>query len=226
MPFTIEQFLDVFTAYNRAVFPMQLILAAAALVAMFLAVKPSKNSNKSISAILAFFWLWMGAAYHLLFFSRINPAAFFFGAFFIFQAVILFYAGVLKDELSFRFRFDPSGAVGILLILYALVVYPLLGFVFGHVYPPSPTFGLPFPTTIFTFGLLLWADKKVPWYVLTIPLLWSFIGVAAELSLGIREDIALPLAGIIGTAILLWHKPRKISNGADDFKEGEELFKS
>ena len=219
MPFTIEQFLEVFAAYNRAVFPMQLILVSAALVAIFLAVKTSKNSSRFVSAILAFLWLWMGVAYHLLFFSRINPAAFSFGAFVIFQAVILFYAGVLKDELSFRFRFDTSGVIGVLLILYALVVYPLLGFVFGHVYPQSPTFGLPCPTTIFTFGLLLWTDKKVSWYILPIPFLWSLIGVAAALSLGIREDIALPLAGTIGTAILLWHKPRKISNSVNDFKE-------
>ncbi len=218
MPFTIEQFLEVFAAYNRAVFPMQVILVSAALVAMFLAVKTSKSSNRFVSAILVFFWLWMGVAYHLLFFSRINRAAFFFGAFFIFQAVILFYAGVLKDELTFRFRFDTSGVIGALLILYALVVYPLLGFVFGHVYPQSPTFGLPCPTTIFTFGLLLWTDKKMPWYVLPIPLLWSLIGVAAALSLGIREDIALPLAGVIGTAILLWHKPQKTRSRLPDLK--------
>ena len=219
MPFTIEQFLEVFAEYNRAVFPMQVILVSAALVAIFLAVRTSKSSSRFVSAILAFFWLWMGVAYHLLFFSRINRAAFFFGAFFIFQAVILFYAGVLKDELSFRFRFDTSGVIGVLLILYALIVYPLLGFVFGHVYPQSPTFGLPCPTTIFTFGLLLWTDKKMPWYVLPIPFLWSLIGIAAELSLGLREDIPLPLAGIIGTAILLWHKPRKISDSVNDFKE-------
>ncbi len=205
MPFTIGQFLEVFAAYNRAVFPMQVILVSAALLAIFLAVKASKSSSKFISTILAFLWLWMGAAYHLSFFSSINPVAVLFGAFFIFEAVILFYTGVLKDELSFRFRFDTSGVLGILLILYALVVYPLLGIVFGHVYPQSPTFGLPCPTTIFTFGLLMWTDKKVPWYILPIPFLWSLIGIAAALSLGIWEDIALPLAGIIGTAVLLWH---------------------
>ncbi len=82
----------------------------------------------------------MGVAYHLLFFSRINRAAFFFGGFFILQAAILFYTGLLKNELSFRFRFDTSGVIGMLLILYALVVYPLVGFVFGHVYLQLPTF--------------------------------------------------------------------------------------
>src|SRR5687767_1572747 len=116
MPFTVDQFLEVFAAYNKAVYPMQLILVLSAFIAIFLAIKTSKNSSKLISLILALVWLWMGAAYHLLFFSRINQAAFFFGAFFILQAAILFYAGVLKNELSFHFHIDSSGVIGILLV--------------------------------------------------------------------------------------------------------------
>lgn len=209
MPFTVEQFLEVFATYNKAVYPVQLILALSALVAIFLAIKTNKNSSKLISLILALFWLWMGAAYHLVFFSRINQAAFFFGAFFILQAAILFYAGVWKNELSFHFRADTSGLIGILLVIYALIIYPLLGFIFGHKYPLSPTFGVPCPTTIFTFGLLLWTRKKVPLYILPIPFLWSLIGLSAALSLGIIEDFGLLIAGIVGTSILLWRNQRK-----------------
>ncbi len=209
MPFTVEQFLEVFAAYNRAIFPMQLILVAAALVAIFLAIRRNKLSSKAVATILACLWLWMGFVYHLVFFLSINPAAIFFGIFVIFQSLILFYAGVLKDELSFGFHSGWRGTIGGLFILFALIIYPMLGLVFGHVYPESPTFGLPCPTTIFTFGLLLWTDKKVPWYVLLIPLLWSLIGFAAAFSLGILEDIALPIAGIIGTVILIWHEPKR-----------------
>jgi hypothetical protein len=44
-----------------------------------------------------------------------------------------------------------------------MVVYPLLGIRFGHSYPRAPLFGVaPCPTTIFTFGLLLWATRSVP----------------------------------------------------------------
>ncbi len=209
--FTVEQFLEVFGAYNRTVFPMQLFLVLAALVAIFLAIRPNKTSSKVLAATLAFFWLWMGVVYHLLFFSSINPGAIFFGIFFIFQSLILFYAGVFKDKLSFGFHFGWRGMIGALFILFALVVYPLLGLLFGHIYPRSPTFGLPCPTTIFTFGLLLWADKKVPWYVFPIPLLWSLIGFAAAFSLGILEDIGLPIAGIIGSAFLIWHEPKRVT---------------
>lgn len=188
---------------------MQFVLVSTALVAIFLSIRPSKISNKVVAAILACLWLWMGVVYHLLFFSSINRGAIFFGLFFILQSLILFYFGVLKDKLSFGFHFGWKRMVGALLILFALVIYPLLGLLFGHIYPQSPTFGLPCPTTIFTFGLLLWSDRKVPWYVLPIPFLWSLIGFSAAFSLGILEDIGLPIAGIVGSVFLIWHEPKR-----------------
>lgn len=203
MPFTIEQFLGVFEAYNSAVYPMQFIFVLMALIIIFLAIKPLRKSNKIISALLAFFWLWMGVGYHLLFFSLINQMAFLFGAFFIFQSAILFYSGVIEQKLSFHFRFDTLGAVGFLLIIYALVIYPLLGFVFGHIYPQLPTFGVPCPTTIFTFGILLWTDKKFPIFILVIPILWAFVGFSAAVFLNIYEDFGLLGAGVISTIFLL-----------------------
>lgn len=203
MPFTPEQFFDVFADYNRAVYPMQFVLVFLALTAIFLSFKRGERSNRSITAILAFLWLWMGVVYHGLFFAKINEAAFLYGAFFVLQGMILLYAGFLKNRLSFCFRRNTSGVIGVILILYALVIYPLLGRIFGHIYPHSPTFGLPCPTTIFTFGILLWTDKPIPWYVLPIPLVWSLIGLPAAFSLGIREDLALPIAGLV-TACMVW----------------------
>lgn len=197
MPFTLEQFLAIFAEYNQAVYPMQLLLIAAAVFVTFSAIKPNKNSSKFISAILAFFWLWMGIGYQLTFFSRINQAAFIFGAVFIAQAIILFSAGVLKNDLSFHFYSDAKGFFGIFLVIYTLIFYPLLGLFFGHNYPKTPTFGLPCPTTIFTLGLFLLTDKKVPFYIWMIPMVWSLIGSSAVFLLGIYEDFGLLLAGFI-----------------------------
>jgi hypothetical protein len=87
--------------------------------------------------------------------------------------------------------------------LYSFVIYPILGYLFGHVYPKNPTFGLPCPTTIFTFGLLLWTDKIVPKYVLVIPSIWSLIGFVAALFLGIKEDYGLLIAGVLGSILIL-----------------------
>ncbi len=111
--------------------------------------------------------------------------------------------GFFKKKLSFKYKSNFYGMVGSVFILYALIIYPILGYLLGHVYPKSPTFGAPCPTTIFTFGLLLWTDKKFSKYLLIIPLIWSIIGFSAAVNLSVREDFGLVVAGILGTISLL-----------------------
>jgi len=184
LPFTIEQFLGIFEKYNLAVWPMQIVLILIAVLTLILSLKKISYSDKTISIILSFFWLWIGIVYHLAYFTAINKAAYLFGVLFIIQGLIFLFAGGIKSKLSFKFQSSSYGVIGSLFILYALIIYPILGYFFGHVYPKNPTFGLPCPTTIFTFGLLLWTVKIVPKYVLVIPLIWSIIGFGAALSLG------------------------------------------
>ena len=204
MPFSIEQFLQVFVDYNQAVFPFQAVLLVMALVTTVLAAKPFPASSRIVSVFLAFLWLWMGVVYHLLFFSEINPAAFLFGAAFVLQASLFFYEGVVHNRLGFRAQRDIYGLVGLLIILYALIVYPILGYARAAAYPSIPTFGLPCPTSIFTFGILLWTSKRVSPLLLIIPFLWSLIGAQAWAAFGIWEDFGLLATGIITVALLLY----------------------
>ena len=191
LPFTVEQFLEAFKSYNQSVFPMQIVFYFLALTIILLSIKRITHADRIINVILSIFWLWMGIVYQLLYFAPINKAAYLFGGIFILQGLLFFYQGVLKNKLSYKFRFDKFGWVGALLITFALIIYPFLGYEFGHLYPASPTFGLPCPTTIFTFGILMWFDKKIPISILIIPFIWSIIGFFAALQLGIREDTRL-----------------------------------
>jgi len=206
MPFTLEQFLDVFKKYNQAVFPMQAVFYLISLIAIDLTIKRYPKSDKTISIILAFFWLWMGIVYHLIFFSTINKAAYLFGALFILQGVLFFYFGVFRNKLSFKLgrNIDVYEISGIILFIFALIVYPVIGYFFGHIYPSSPTFGLPCPTTIFTFGLLLLNIRKCPVIILIIPFLWSIVGFTAALQFGIFEDSGLLISGLIATSLLIY----------------------
>ncbi len=203
-PFTLEQFLEVFKNYNLAVFPMHIGLYLIAAVAIYSALKPNPKSDKIISIILAFFWLWMGIVYHFIFFTAINQAAYLFGAFFIIQGILFLIFGVFQNRLSFHFRSDKYGITGMILIVFALIIYPLLGYFFGHIYPASPTFGLPCPTTIFTFGFLLLNVKKSPLTILIIPFIWSIIGFMAAFQFGILEDTGLLIAGLMTISLLLY----------------------
>lgn len=208
-PFTLEQFLEVFKNYNQAVFPMHFVLYLMSGVAIYLVLKPNPKSDKIISSILAFFWLWMGIVYHFIFFTAINQAAYLFGAFFIIQGILFLIFGVFQNRLSFHFRSDKYGITGMSLILFALIIYPLLGYFFGHYYPSNPTFGLPCPTTIFTFGFLLLNVKNCPLEILIIPFIWSVIGFMAAFQFGILEDTGLIVAGLF-TVYLLLYRNRKL----------------
>src|SRR5215203_4322009 len=103
MPFTAEQFFEVFEKYNQFIFPWQavLILAAASCV------------------ILAFLWLWTGIVYQLIFFTRIHTAAYVFGALFILQGALFFHQGVIKKHLRFCPENKFFSILGLIFITYA-----------------------------------------------------------------------------------------------------------
>lgn len=222
LPFTTEQFLDIFAKYNVVVWPVQSLLCLLGLSCIVLALRRSTWSSSIISLILSLLWLWMAVAYHFLFFSKINQAALLFGAFFILQSLVFVYAGLITRKLSFYFTRDAYGIVGALLLTYAFIIYPALGYLGGHRYPTMPTFGLPCPTTIFTFGMLLWASPKVPGYVLIVPLVSSLIGFFAALLLSIPEDFGLLAAGIAGTMLIVLRNTRAMltidANGKSNFR--------
>ena len=202
LPFTLEQFLEVFRQYNIAVWPMQIIILLLAFIAVYFSIRKTSYSDKLITLILSFFWLWMGIVYHLIYFSGINKAAIIFGSLFIIQSLLFFYYGFIKKGLSFKFKANKFGITGMILLSFALFIYPLVGYWLGHVYPASPTFGLPCPTTIFTFGILLFSSKRLSMVILFIPFLWSLIGFSAALKLGMKEDISLLFASVLSMVFI------------------------
>lgn len=208
LPFTLEQFLDVFRQYNISVWPMQVFLIVLALLATYFSIFKKPYSDTLIVSILVFLWLWMGIVYHLIYFSSINKAAMLFGSLFIIQGLVLFYLGIIKDKLRFQFSLNKYGITGMALIMFALIVYPLLGYWMGHVYPLSPTFGLPCPTIIFTFGVLLFSSSRIHFIVIIIPVTWSLIGFSAVVSLGMKEDTGLLIAGLICIIMILYKNKR------------------
>ena len=103
-PFTADQFLDNIKNYNQAVFPMQIVFYLISFFVIYLVLKPSSKSDKIISWLIAFLWLWMGIVYHLVFFTTINKAAYLFGIVFILQGILFLILGIFKSKLSFKFH--------------------------------------------------------------------------------------------------------------------------
>jgi hypothetical protein len=202
IPFTTEAFLSVFERYNLAIGPAPVVAVLLGLAALALAIRGGPRASRAVLAILALLWGFVGGAYHLVFFRPVNPAAAAFGAAFLAQAA-LYALAAARGGVAFGLRPYGRHALALVFAAYALVAYPLLGRLAGHVYPRAPLFGVaPCPTVVFTFALLLLADRVGP-TLFAIPFLWSLVGVSAAVQLGMGEDYGLAVAGVAGTALLV-----------------------
>jgi len=208
LPFTAEQFFGVFREYNEAVWPAQAVLLGLALAALVVMHIQRSWSGPVVSLILAFFWAWLAVAYHFFFFSRINALAYVFGGVSLAGALVLAWEGVIHRRLRFAWMAGPRGVTGVLLVAFALVLYPLWSWLAGHRYPAVPTFGLPCPTAIFTIGMLAFLITPYPRSPFVVPVLWCAVGAQAAILLGVPQDFGLLVAGIAGLALLAMANPR------------------
>ncbi len=190
MPFSARDFFDVFSRYNTGVWPAQIGLLALAL------------------ALLAVLWAWCGVVYHLVYFARLTPMAYVFGALFLVQAAAFGRTALRAGGEVMALGLDGRGLLGTTLIAYALFFYPLISTTLGQLYPATPSFGLPCPLTIFTFGVLTLAVGRVPGHLLVIPSAWALVGISAALNFGVLEDLGLPVAALCGVAAVLAHNGR------------------
>jgi hypothetical protein len=193
LPFTKEQFFDLFAAYNGALWPAVVVLWAASVLGAVSLLVGRRSHDRWISGLLVMHWAWAAVAYHVAYFTRINPAAWLFAAVFLLQAALFFWSGVIKGSLSFGSARTVWTPVGRLLVVYALL-YPLINAVAHDSILMIPTFGVPCPTMIFTAGLLLLAASG-PKTLAIVPIVWSAIGGSAAFLLGVSADYALPIAG-------------------------------
>ena len=213
LPFTSEVFFSNFAAYNAAIWPAQIVAYALGAYIILLTFRPYSGSGRFIATSLAIAWVWMGVVYHWLYFAPINFTAWPFGLLFVIQGLLLAWTGTLRGRLEFRFRPNLYGWAGLSFVVFAMGVYPLVGYLLGHGWPRAPMFGVaPCPTTIFTLGMLLLMEGRVPVHLLVIPVLWSLIGAAAVWLLDVPEDFGLLLAGALAV-FLIFRKNRALSLG-------------
>lgn len=204
LPFTREQFVAVFADYNTGVWPVQVLAYVLGLAMVVVLLRRLRASDRVIGAGLGAMWLWTGVAYHWLYFASINRAALFFGALFVLQGFVLLYAALVRRSLKFGASTGLAAWLGWAFVVYAAVVYPLIGMWAGHAYPAMPMFGItPCPVTLFTFGLLLLTTAPVSRWILVIPFIWSLIGGSAALLLAVPQDWLLLVGGLVAIPLIV-----------------------
>ena len=203
----VEEFFDLFGSYNEMYVIVIILTYVLAIVALLMAFRKSDYSSRFISITFTFLWLWIGIVFGILVFGPVPavmagielPGAWYlFGGIFVIHGIILLYFGVIKDTFSVTWKPDTQHYMGLLLILYGLVFYPLVGLLTGRVFPEYPVFGIaPCPVTLFTIGLLLWSDVKPSPILMFIPIFWGFMGIVPVLFYEVYADIGTVLAAII-----------------------------
>lgn len=216
LPFSPAEFFDLLAAYNTSLWPAAVALwIVSALAAASLASSRPRH-DRWIGGLLAVHWAWSALAYHVAFFTRINPAAWSFAAAFVAQAALLLWSGVIRGNLVFGRSRTMWTPMGWSLIGYALL-YPAITAIEHGSIVRVPTFGLPCPTTIFTAGVLLLGPRPRPALTL-VPIAWSVIGGSAAFLLGVGADYALPVAGValaIATAQQAITRPSPVASRAN-----------
>jgi hypothetical protein len=69
--------------------------------------------------------------------------------------------------------------------------------------PGYPVFGsAPCPVAIYTVGMLLLTNRRMPQLVPIIPLIWGLMGIVAVMVFTVWADVGLFAAGVLVFAIL------------------------
>lgn len=208
LPFTREEFFEVFAAYNAVNWPAAIAAYPLAFTALFMAWRGSARSARGAGFILALMWAWVGSVYHGVYFSEINPIALVFAGAFVAQALLFAIHAAISGGLHFGRRSRWRTVVAATMIAYAVLAYPLIGVISGERLAELPLFGVtPCPLLIFTFAMMILA-ARVPWWLWIVPLLWSAIGGSAAVLLSVPQDWALP-ASALAALVITWGDGRR-----------------
>lgn len=192
----------LFESINAAVWPAQLLLVAAALAWLLWFVRRGAEAAPRTSAVaLALCWLFVAWAFLLQRYAPINWAADSFALAFALQGLGLL---ALVGGGPLQASAHPwRRAVGLGLLLWALLGHPLLAGLAGRPWPQAEVFGLaPDPTAIGTLGwlLLLQGCRASARMVLRglwlVPLAWCVITAATLGTMGAWQAL-LPLAAAL-----------------------------
>ena len=199
--FSPETYYRLFELYNAAVWPMQILAAAAGLAIFALALSRSPFAGRAVPLLLSLVWAWVAWAFLYERYATINWAAPYFAAAFAVQSILLLAASA-GNWLSYERQTILRCKLGLGLLGFAIFIQPLLGPLLGRSWSELELFGLaPDPTVIVTLGALALADGRARWPLLVVPLLWCAIGGMTLYAMQAPDALLLPAAGLLSVLI-------------------------
>jgi hypothetical protein len=189
--FSLHSYYRLFELYNRAIWPAQLVALALGIAILLLLRRAEPWRGRVIAVLLAACWLWVSIVFHAHRYATLTWSARYFAWGFGVEAALLLLAA-LAGRLVFERR--PAGLA---IYLFALVVPPLIGLLFGRTWRQIELFGIsPDPTAVATLGILLLAAGRVRWELIAVPVLWCAVSGATLLSMH-APDAGIPIAAAV-----------------------------
>jgi hypothetical protein len=201
--FAPRTYYRLFELYNADIWPTQLVALVLGLAILTLLWRGPAARGRLIAAILAAAWLFVAWAFHLERYATINWAAVYLAAGFALQALSLVWVGVVRGRLQLQLTAQPLSRAALYLFLFALVVQPLIGPLFGRPWTQVELFGVaPDPTAVATLAVLLTADRT-PWPLMILPLLWCVLTGLTLWTMGSPDAFVMPLAAIVAIGLAM-----------------------
>jgi hypothetical protein len=204
--FSERTYYRLFELYNRDLWPAHVVALAFGVVILVCLFSHAAWRGKAVAAMLGACWLWVAWAYLAERYASINWAASYFAIGFAIEALLLLWAGVVRDDMAgiparARAR-TPEYVAGICLFLFALIVQPLIGPMLGRPWLQAEIFGIaPDPTVVATLGILLAAGRRRRWLLMAIPLLWCLISGATLWTMEAQEAWVMPVIGLLAALL-------------------------
>jgi Family of unknown function (DUF6064) len=171
---------------------------------------PRPIGSRLPAMILAAAWAWTGAVFHGRYFAAINFMAPVYAGLFLLQALLLVWSGVFRGRIAPHRPAGLAGWAGVALLAYAIAGYPAIAAIAGDGVANVPVVGFaPGATAVLTLGMLVLADGRTPLHLAFVPVLWSLIAGATAWTLGVPEDLVLPLLGLGSLALIVWKNRRR-----------------
>ncbi|HWR75823.1 MAG TPA: DUF6064 family protein [Thiobacillus sp.] len=212
--FSAQTYYRLFERYNLDLWPLQilaLVLGAAVLVLWW---RDGDRAGRAIAVILAVCWLWVAWGFHWQRYASINLAGSYFALAFVVQALLLLWLGVVRGRLTPVPATRLQQRAGLVLFLFALLIFPLMGPLLGRSWTQAEVFGMaPDPTALATLGILLFAGARPVWGLFPIPVAWCLISGATLWAMESPDFAVVPLAALLavllavgGALMVAWSK--------------------
>lgn len=221
LPYTEAVFYSFLSRYHGDLWPVQPAVLALVLLAVALVLRPAvfgdrfgarlggPTADRSVGLLLAAAWAWVGLGFYGLEFSRLHFLAPLYAGVFVLQGLLLAVTAGFLGKLRFGVGSGSSGGkgkaakAGLVLVVLALVGYPLADAIFGPGWAAARLPGLaPGPTVLLTLGLLLQARGRAPYHLVAVPLLWCLVTAATAWGLGMGQDVVLAVCGVGGAVLV------------------------